>query len=163
MNYTVKDRFLRYVQIDTEADPLSSTSPSSEKQKDLTKILLAELAAIGIEAEANDSGYVYATLPSNIDKPAKKIFFCAHIDTAPDCSGKNVKPIVHENYDGSDLTLPDDETIVLTTKKFPNLKDKLGHDIVTASGLTLLGSDDKSGLAIIMDAFYQMKNNPNLK
>lgn len=163
MNYTVKDRFLRYVQIDTEADPLSSASPSSEKQKDLTKILLAELAAIGIEAETNDSGYVYATLPSNIDKPAKKIFFCAHIDTAPDCSGKNVKPIVHENYDGSDLTLPDDETIVLTTKKFPNLKDKLGHDIVTASGLTLLGSDDKSGLAIIMDAFYQMKNNPNLK
>lgn len=163
MNYTVKERFLRYVQVDTEADPASTTSPSSEKQKVLTNILLEELKEMGISAETNDSGYVYALLPSNIDKASKKIFFCAHIDTAPDCSGKDVKPIVHENYQGSDLVLPDDETIVLTTKKFPNLKEKIGHDIITASGLTLLGSDDKSGLAIIMDAFYQLKNNPSIK
>jgi tripeptide aminopeptidase len=163
MQYTVKDRFLKYVQIDTEADPLSTTSPSSEKQKVLTNILLNELKEIGIEAETNSSGYVYATLPSNIDKTAKKIFFCAHIDTAPDCSGKDVKPIVHENYQGQDIVLPDDNSIMLTPKKFPNLKDKIGHDIITASGLTLLGSDDKSGIAIIMDAFYQMKHNPSLK
>lgn len=163
MNYTVKERFLRYVQVDTEADPASTTSPSSEKQKVLTNILLDELKEIGISAETNDSGYVYAMIPSNIEKAAKKIFFCAHIDTAPDCSGKDVRPIVHENYQGSDLVLPDDETIVLTTKKFPNLKDKIGHDVITASGLTLLGSDDKSGLAIIMDAFYQLKNNPAIK
>lgn len=163
MNYTVKERFLKYVQVDTEADPASTTSPSSEKQKVLTNILLDELKEMGINAETNDSGYVYAILPSNIEKAAKKIFFCAHIDTAPDCSGKDVKPIVHENYQGSDLVLPDDESIVLTTKKFPNLKDKIGHDIITASGLTLLGSDDKSGLAIIMDAFYQLKNNQAIK
>lgn len=163
MQYTVKDRFLKYVQIDTEADPLSITSPSSAKQKVLTNILLDELKEIGIEAETNSSGYVYATLPSNIDKPAKKIFFCAHIDTAPDCSGKDVKPIVHEDYQGQDIVLPDDNSIILSTKKFPNLKDKIGHEIITASGLTLLGSDDKSGIAIIMDAFYQMKHNPSLK
>lgn len=163
MKYTVKDRFLRYVQIDTEADPLSTSSPSSEKQKVLTNILLEELKEIGISAETNDSGYVYATLPSNIDKTTKKIFFCAHIDTAPDCSGKDVKPIVHENYQGQEIILPDDHSIILSQKKFPNLKDKTGHDIITASGLTLLGSDDKSGLAIIMDAFYQMKNNPAIK
>ncbi len=163
MKYTVKDRFLQYVQIDTEADPLSETSPSSEKQKNLTAYILDELKAIGIPATTNDSGYIYASLPSNVGQGKDKIFFCAHLDTAPDCSGKDVKPIVHENYQGQDITLPDDETQIITSKKYKALKEKIGHDIITASGLTLLGSDDKSGVAIIVDAFYQMATNPDIK
>lgn len=162
MQYTVKDRFLRYVQVDTEADPLSTSSPSSEKQKRLTEIILSELAELGIIAQTNDSGYIYASLPSNCGAGKDKVFFCAHLDTAPDCSGKDVKPIVHSDYQGQDLVLPDDNTQVLTTAKYPALKNKIGHDIITASGLTLLGSDDKSGVAIIVDAFYQMIKNPSL-
>ena len=107
--YTVKERFLRYVQIDTEADPASKTYPSSEKQKDMTKLILKELEEMGIEASSNDAGYVYATLPGNTDSDCKTVFFCAHFDTTPDCSGKNVKPIVHKNYDGSDILLPDNK------------------------------------------------------
>ncbi|MBK8851709.1 MAG: peptidase T [Saprospiraceae bacterium] len=162
MQYTVRDRFLRYVQVDTEADPLSATSPSSEKQKRLTEIILEELAEMGIKAQTNDSGYIYASLPSNCGPGKDRVFFCAHLDTAPDCSGKDVKPIVHSDYQGQDLVLPDDTTQVLTSTKYPALKNKIGHDLITASGLTLLGSDDKSGVAIIVDAFYQMLNNPNL-
>ncbi|MBK7221404.1 MAG: peptidase T [Saprospiraceae bacterium] len=162
MQYTVRDRFLRYVQVDTEADPLSATSPSSEKQKRLTEIILEELAEMGIKAQTNESGYIYASLPSNCGPGKDKVFFCAHLDTAPDCSGKDVKPIVHSDYQGQDLVLPDDTTQVLTSTKYPALKNKIGHDLITASGLTLLGSDDKSGVAIIVDAFYQMLNNPNL-
>ncbi len=162
MQYTVKDRFLRYVQVDTEADPLSTSSPSSEKQKRLTEIILSELAELGIIAQTNDSGYIYASLPSNCGAGKDKVFFCAHLDTAPDCSGKDVKPIVHSDYQGQDLVLPDDNTQVLTTAIYPALKNKIGHDIITASGLTLLGSDDKSGVAIIVDAFYQMIKNPSL-
>lgn len=162
MQYSVKDRFLKYVQVDTEADPLSATSPSSEKQKRLTEIILSELAEMGIEAKTNDSGYIYASLPSNCGPGKDKVFFCAHLDTAPDCSGKDVKPIVHTSYAGQDIVLPDDTTQVLTPAKYPALKNKIGHDIITASGLTLLGSDDKSGVAIIVDAFYQMVKNPNI-
>ena len=162
MQYTVQDRFLRYVQVATEADPLSTSSPSSEKQKRLTEIILSELAELGIIAQTNDSGYIYAGLPSNCGAGKDKVFFCAHLDTAPDCSGKDVKPIVHPDYQGQDLVLPDDNTQVLTTTKYPALKNKIGHDIITASGLTLLGSDDKSGVAIIVDAFYQMIKNPSL-
>lgn len=163
MNYTVKDRFLRYVQVDTEADPMSNTFPSSEKQKNLTKIICEELDALNVKYVTNDAGYVYAFIPSNIDKPAPKVFFCAHLDTAPDCSGFNVNPIVHTNYQGQDITYPDDATLVLSPKQHPNLKNKIGHDIITASGLTLLGSDDKSGVAIIMDAIHQLVNNPDIK
>ncbi|MCZ2102447.1 MAG: peptidase T [Chitinophagales bacterium] len=162
MKYTVKDRFLKYVQVDTEADPLSDTFPSSAKQKDLTKIICQELDELKIQYTTNDAGYVYAFIPSNIKKSAPKVFFCAHLDTAPDCSGTNVKPILHSNYQGQDIVLPDDPTIVLSPKQHPNLNDKIGHDIITASGLTLLGSDDKSGVAIIMDALYQIVNNPDL-
>lgn len=163
MQYTVKDRFLKYVKIDTEADPASSTSPSSEKQKNLTKIILHELKEMGITASTNDSGYIYAHLPSNVGEGKEKIFFCAHLDTAPDCSGKDVKPIVHENYQGQNIVLPDDTTQVLKPADHPNLLQKIGHDLITASGLTLLGSDDKSGVAAIVDAFYQMAINPDLK
>ncbi|MFZ1705117.1 MAG: peptidase T [Saprospiraceae bacterium] len=162
MDYTVAERFLKYVTIDTQADPISETFPSSLKQKDLTNILLAELKELNVEATANDAGYIYAKIPSNTDKKVSRVFFCAHIDTAPDCSGAHVKPIVHKNYQGQDLTLPDDTSQVLTTALYPKLGNKMGHNIVTASGLTLLGSDDKSGLAIIMDAVYQMVKNPTL-
>jgi tripeptide aminopeptidase len=163
MNYTVKERFIKYVQIDTEADPVSDTSPSSAKQKNLTAIILQELIEMGLAATTNDSGYIYASLPSNVGEGKDKIFFCAHLDTAPDCSGKDVKPILHENYQGKDIVLPDDTSQVINTTKYPALKNKIGHDIVTASGLTLLGSDDKSGVAAIVDAFYQMAKNPELK
>lgn len=163
MKYTVKDRFLRYVQVDTQADPNSETSPSTEKQKNLSNILSEELTAMGVDHEVTEHGYVYASLPSNIDKKVPTIFFCAHVDTAPDASGTNVKPIVHENYQGSDIVLPDDNSQVITTGKFPELKEKLGEDIITASGLTLLGADDKSGVATIMDAIYQMKNDDSIK
>lgn len=161
--YTVKERFLQYVQIDTEADPASKTYPSSEKQKDMTKLILKELEEMGIEASSNDAGYVYATLPGNTDSDCKTVFFCAHFDTTPDCSGKNVKPIVHKNYDGSDILLPDNKNEIVSPSKYPYLNEKIGDDIITASGLTLLGSDDKSGVAIIMDAFRILKENPDIK
>jgi tripeptide aminopeptidase len=163
MQYTVKDRFLSYVKIDTQADPLSDTFPSSAKQKNLTSHLCREFEQMGIEYITNDAGYIYATLPSNCDRPLPKIFFCAHIDTAPDCSGTDVKPIVHHQYQGQSIILPDDPGIVITPEQFPNLNKKIGHDIITASGLTLLGSDDKSGIAIIMDAFHQFTQNKHLE
>lgn len=161
-SYTVKDRFLKYVQVDTEADPTSSTFPTSAKQKDLTEILMQELRDMGLSPKTNDAGYVYAHLESNVNHETPTVFFCAHIDTAPDCSGKNVKPIVHHNYQGEDIVLPDDTSQVLRTDNHPNLKKKMGFDIITASGLTLLGSDDKSGVAAIMDAIYQMTQDSSL-
>jgi len=161
--YTVKDRFLRYVQIDTQADPYSDTVPSTEKQKDLSKLLSKELTEMGIKHELSPEGYVYATIPANSTKEnVPKIFFCSHVDTAYDCSGSNVKPIVHENYQGGDITLPDDPEQIISVEKFPELKDKIGHDLISASGLTLLGADDKSGVACIMDAAYQLVNNPDI-
>lgn len=162
--YTVKDRFLRYVQIDTQSDPFSDTTPSTAKQIDLSKVLSEELTALGISHELTKEGYVYATIPSNSKKgKVPTVFFCSHVDTAPDCSGTNVKPIVHNNYQGESITLPDDNEQVITIEKFPELKDKIGHDIITASGTTLLGADDKSGVACIMDAAYQLINNPEIK
>jgi tripeptide aminopeptidase len=156
MVYTVSERFLKYVKVDTQADPTSETYPSSEKQKDLSKIILAELKEMGIAASTNEAGYVYAHLPATTDQAADHIFFCSHLDTAPDCSGTDVKPIVHKNYQGGDLVLPDDTSQTLTPDNHPALARKIGHDIITASGLTLLGADDKAGVAAIMDAFYQM-------
>lgn len=163
-NYTVKDRFLKYVQIDTQADPHSDTVPSSSKQLNLSRELSTELDAMGIPHELSKEGYIYASIPSNSSKEkVPTIFFCSHVDTAPDCSGTDVKPIVHANYQGGDIMLPDDPAQVITEEKFPELKDKHGHDIITASGLTLLGADDKSGVASIMDAAYQLVNNPDIK
>lgn len=159
---TVKDRFLQYVQIDTQADPASETFPTTEKQKNLTRYIVKELEEMGIEYTTNDAGYIYATLPSNLDIDVPTVFFCAHLDTAPDCSGTNVKPIVHTNYQGQDIVLPDDTSLVLSPANFPALDRKKGHDIITASGLTLLGSDDKAGVAIIMDALYQLKSNSEI-
>ena len=164
MNHTVKERFLKYVQIDTQADPHSGKTPSSEKQLNLMKELSKELDAMGIAHEQGTYGHLYATIPANTDKKnVPTIFFCSHVDTAPDCSGTNVKPIVHANYQGGDITLPDDPEQVITMKKFPELKDKIGQDIISASGHTLLGADDKSGVASIMDAAFQLVNNPDIK
>jgi tripeptide aminopeptidase len=162
MKYTVTDRFLEYVKIDTQADPMSTTFPSSAKQKNLTHHICKELDAMGVPYTTNDAGYIYATINSNVDYDVPKIFFCSHIDTAPDCSGTNVKPIVHLNYQGQDIILPDDNTQIITTKAYPFLAKKISHDIITASGNTLLGSDDKSGVAAIIDALYQLANNPNI-
>ena len=158
--YTVGERFLRYVMIDTQSDPTSITHPSTAKQMDLSRLLVQELQAMGIaDAAIDDFGYVYATVPSNTDKTVPVICFCAHVDTSPDCSGANVKPLVHRNYDGTDIILPDDPTQVITSAEHPYLLKKKGDDIITASGTTLLGADDKAGVAIIMDmANYLMQN-----
>lgn len=162
--HTVKERFLRYVQIDTQADPMSETRPSSAKQKDLSRLIVQELLEMGItDAETDEFGYVYATIPATTSKPNVPVLcFCAHLDTAPDCSGTNVKPIVHANYQGQDIILPDDTTQILRPTEHPQLTEKIGHDIITASGLTLLGSDDKSGVAEIMDAAYFFIHNPSI-
>jgi tripeptide aminopeptidase len=163
-DYTVKERFLRYVQIDTQSDPLSSLSPSTEKQKNLGRLLVNELNAMGLQdANLDEFGYVYATLPSNTDKQVPVICFCAHMDTAPDCSGTHVKPIVHEKYDGSDIVLPDDQSQVITTREHPYLLERIGDDIITASGTTLLGADDKAGVAIIMDMVNYLQTHPEIK
>src|SRR6185503_4366791 len=149
--FTAAERFLRYVQIETQSDPLSKSSPSTEKQKDLSRLLAEELKQIGLaDAHMDEWGYVYATIPSNTDKKVPVICFCAHVDTAPDCSGTDVKPIVHKNYQGQDIALPDDATQVLRISEYPCLKTQTGNDIITASGKTLLGSDDKAGVAEIM-------------
>lgn len=162
--FTVKDRFLKYVQVDTESDPQSESYPSTEKQKNLSKILAEELQAMGVsDAHTDQYGYVYATLPSNSDKNIPTICFCSHVDTTSDCSGKNVKPRVHNNYNGEVISYPDDATFFLDPKNQSHLSEKIGHEIITASGLTLLGSDDKSGVAIIMDFVNYLILNPSIK
>jgi tripeptide aminopeptidase len=165
LNFTVKDRFLRYVTIDTQSDPNSDTYPSTEKQKNLGRLLVAELHEIGItDAHLDKFGYVYATVKSNTDKPSVPVIcLCSHMDTSPDCSGLNVKPLVHQNYQGQDLVLPDDETQVLKMSEHADLKNQKGNDIITASGTTLLGADNKAGVAEIMDACYQLINHPEIK
>ncbi len=164
----VAERFMRYVQIDTQSDPNSATFPSTEKQKNLSEMLVKELQAMGVEdALLDEHGYVMATLPSTIPADIVSssngnipvICFCAHVDTAPDCSGTNVKPILHENYNGAPIVLPDDVTQIITTEKYPYLKAFIGGDIITASGKTLLGADDKAGVTIIMEmAKFLMEN-----
>jgi len=162
--FTAAERFLRYVQIDTQSDPLSKSSPSTEKQKDLSKLLAEELKQIGLaDAHMDEWGYVYATIPSNTDKKVPVICFCAHVDTAPDCSGTDVRPIVHKNYQGQDIVLPDDTAQVLRMSDYPYLKTQIGNDIITASGKTLLGSDDKAGVAEIMDLANFLMANGNIK
>ena len=158
------DRFIKYVQIDTQSDPESNTHPTTEKQKDLSKVLQQELLSMGIaDASTDEFGYVYGTLPSNSPKKnIPVIAFCSHVDTAPDCSGSNVKPILHEKYNGSPITLPDDSTQVLSIEQCPYLKNHIGKNIITASGNTLLGADDKSGVAIIMQAIQTLLDNPDI-
>jgi len=163
-NFTVLDRFLRYVKIDTQSDPHSQSIPSTEKQKDLSRLLVQELKALGVtDAEMDEFGYVYATIPANTNKPVPVICFCSHVDTSPESSGTNVNPVIHKNYDGRVLVLPADNSIRIDPAAHPELAKKLGNDIVTADGTTLLGADNKAGVAAIMDTAYYFMNHPEVK
>lgn len=157
-------RFLRYVVIDTQSDPASPTCPSTEKQKDLGRVLAQELRDLGLrDAHLDEHGYVYATIPATSDKKVPVICFCSHMDTSPDCSGKNVKPQIVKNYRGGDIVLPVDTTQVIRVADNPALKDQIGHDIITTDGTTLLGADNKAGLAEIMDAARFLVANPQIR
>ena len=162
--FTAAERFLRYVQVDTQSDPQSTSYPTTEKQKDLGKILEQELKQMGISnAQMDEWGYVYASIAPTTDKKVPVICFCAHIDTAPDCSGTGIKPILHKNYQGQDIVLPDDPSQVLRLSEYPYLQTQIGNDLITASGLTLLGSDDKAGVAEIMDLAQFLVTNKDVK
>jgi len=162
--HTVTERFLRYVTIDTQSDPESPSSPSTEKQKDLGRVLVTELKAIGVaDAHLDDYGYVYGTIPANTDKKVPVICFCSHMDTSPDVTGKDVKPQVVKNYRGGDITLPGDTSQVIRFAEHPALKNQIGNDIITTDGTTLLGADNKAGVAEIMDAALFFINNPDVK
>jgi len=162
--HTVTERFLRYVVIDTQSDPASPTCPSTEKQKDLGRLLAHELQAIGLsDADLDEHGYVYATIPANTDKRVPVICFCSHMDTSPDCSGKNVKPQIVWNYRGGDIVLPADPSQIIRAADHPALADQIGNDIITTDGTTLLGADNKAGIAEIMDAAQFLVQNPQIK
>ncbi|MFJ7355672.1 peptidase T [Phyllobacterium sp. NPDC097923] len=164
MTDTVTDRFLRYVVIDTQSDPKSSAQPSTEKQKNLGHVLVGELLAIGLsDAHMDEHGYVHATIPSNVDKPVPVICFCSHMDTAPDFTGTNVKPRILHNYGGGDIQLPGDPQQVIRVSDHPVLLDQIGNDIITTDGTTLLGADDKAGLAEIITAAQFLVDNPDIR
>lgn len=163
-SHTVTERFLRYVTIDTQSDPESPRSPSTEKQKDLGRVLAAELKAMGVaDAHLDDYGYVYGTIPANTDKKVPVICFCSHMDTSPDVTGKDVKPQLVKNYRGGDIALPGDTSQVIRFTEHPALKNQIGNDIITTDGTTLLGADNKAGVAEIMDAAQFFINNPDVK
>jgi len=163
-HHTVLDRFLRYVRIDTQSDPSSPTCPSTEKQKDLGRLLAQELRDMGLkDAHLDEHGYVYATLPANTAKTVPAICFCSHMDTSPDCTGKDVKPQIVRNYQGGDIVLPADPRQVIRAADNPALADQIGSDIVTTDGTTLLGADNKAGIAEIMDAVQILIANPQIK
>ncbi len=161
---TILDRFIRYVQIDTQSDPQSTTFPSTEKQKDLSRVLVEELHDMGIaDAEMDRWGYVYATIPATSAKSGVPVIcFCSHVDTSPDVTGAGVKPLIHEKYDGQNLVLPDDPTQIIRFADHPDLAGQLGNDIITASGTTLLGADNKAGLAAIMTAAQHLISHPEI-
>ena len=162
--HSVTERFLRYVAIDTQSAPTSPTCPSTEKQKDLGRLLAAELKEIGLaDAHLDEHGYVYATIPANTTKKVPVICFCSHMDTSPDCTGANVKPQIVKNYRGGDIILPADPSQVIRAAEHPALRDQIGHDIITTDGTTLLGADNKAGLAEIMDAAQFLVQNPQIK
>lgn len=164
MNYTVTDRFLRYVVIDTQSDATSRTQPSTEKQKDLSRVLVEELLTIGLkDAHLDENGYVYATIPSNTDKQVPVICFCSHVDTAPDFTGTAVKPQVLNNYTGGDIVLPGDTSRIIRVSEHPELMNQIGNDIITTDGTTLLGADDKAGVAEIVAAAQYLVDHPEIK
>ncbi len=162
--HAVTERFLRYVRIDTQSDPASPTCPSTEKQKDLGRMLAQELRDLGLaDAHLDEHGYVYATIPATTDKPVPVICFCSHMDTSPDCTGKDVKPQIVRNYQGGDIVLPADPSQIIRAAEHPALADQIGNDIVTTDGTTLLGADNKAGVAEIMDAVQILLGNPQIK
>ena len=161
--HTVLERFLRYVVIDTQSDPASPTCPSTDKQKNLGRVLAQELRDIGLaDAHLDDHGYVYATIPATTGKSVPVICFCSHMDTSPDCSGANVKPQIVSDYGGGDIVLPGDATQIIRFAEHPALADQIGHDIITSDGTTLLGADNKAGVAAIMDAAAFLVANPQI-
>jgi tripeptide aminopeptidase len=162
-SFSVADRLIRYVQIDTQSDPQSLETPSTAKQFVLGALLAEEMKQLGLEdASMDNNGYVYATLPSNCSEDVPVVCFCAHMDTSPDCSGTGVKPLLHPHYDGSDIVLPDDPEQVIRMEEHPYLKERIGDTLITASGKTLLGADDKAGIAIIMDLLQFYSVNPTV-
>ena len=162
--HSVTERFLRYVTIDTQSDPESPTCPSTEKQKDLGRLLVSELHALGLaDAHLDENGYVYATIPATTSKKVPVLCFCSHMDTSPDCTGANVKPQIVKNYRGGDITLSADPTQIIRVAEHPVLEDQIGNDIITTDGTTLLGADNKAGVAEIMDAAQFFVRNPHVK
>jgi tripeptide aminopeptidase len=162
----VLDRFLRYVKIDTQSQEDQTTVPSTRKQLDLANLLSKELTALGAQnVRVSEFGIVYATIPGNLADNSKVpvIGFIAHMDTSPAVSGANVNAVIHKNYQGGDITLPKDPTQVITVAKNPVLKEKIGDDIITADGTTLLGSDDKAGISEIMTMIDTLRQNPQIK
>jgi tripeptide aminopeptidase len=160
----VEDRLVRYARIDTQSDETSATSPSTKKQFDLLELLAGELRSMGArDLRLTDYGVVLATIPATVKEAVPVVALLAHVDTAPQFSGSGVKPLVHRSYNGDDITLPDDPGVVLSPKDFPYLARKVGDDIVTASGMTLLGADDKAGVAIVMATARHLLTNPDLR
>ena len=159
----ILDRFLRYVSVDTQSDENSESQPSSAKQLDLLRMLRDELTAMGVEATLDEYGYVMATLPSNIDRKVPVVGFIAHVDTSPDASGANVRPQIIENYDGGDIALKGVPGLFLKPSEFPELHAHKGETIITTDGTTLLGADDKAGVAEIMNAVQYMVEHPEFK
>ena len=161
---TIVERFLKYVSFDTQSAEDSETTPSTEKQWILARYLIEELEGIGLtEVEIDEHAYVYATLPANTDKPLPTVGFIAHMDTSPDCSGKDVKPRIVKDYDGGDIVLDETAGIVTSPKKFPELLDHVGEDIIVTDGHTLLGADDKAGIAEIVQAMAYLIAHPEIK
>lgn len=162
--FSAVERFLKYVKIETTSDEDSKTFPSDPKQLELSKLLVEELKEIGMQdVEMDEYGYVMATLPSNSSKDVPVIGFIAHVDTSPAVSGKNVNPVIHKNYQGGDIILPKDTSKVISPKENPELKDMISFDIITSDGTTLLGADDKAGIAEIIDAMNYLITHPEIK
>ncbi|MBQ1751562.1 MAG: peptidase T [Bacteroidales bacterium] len=159
----ILERFLRYVSVDTQSNEESASQPSTEKQWDLLKMLCKELNDMGIEASLDEYGYVMGTIPSNIDKEVPAVGFIAHVDTAPDASGKDVKPQIIKNYDGSDIALKGVQGLYLKPSEFPELLHFIGQTLITTDGTTLLGADDKAGVAEIMNAAQWIMEHPDFK
>ena len=160
----IVNRFLKYVSFDTQSDEASSSTPSTEKQFRLAEYLVEELRAVGLEeVEMDAQGYVYATLPSNVEHAVPTIGFIAHIDTSPDASGANVQPRIVQNYDGTDIVLDAEAGIVTTVEKFPELLRHVGEDLIVTDGHTLLGADDKAGIAEIISAMAYLVQHPEVK
>ena len=161
---TVIDRFLKYVTFDTQSDENTGVTPSTAKQMVFAKYLQQELQELGLEEiSLDENGYLFATLPANIDRPVPVVGFIAHMDTSPDMSGENVKPRIVENYDGTDIVLCNKDNIVLSPSQFPELLDHKGEDLIVTDGHTLLGADDKAGIAEIVSAVAYLKEHPEIK
>ena len=162
--YSIVDRFLKYVSFDTQSAEDSNTTPSTAKQFKLAEYLRDELQEIGMtEVEMDENGYVYATLPANTDKEIPTIGFIAHMDTSPDCSGANIHPRIVKAYDGTDIVLDAEAGLVTSPKKFPELLDHVGEDLIVTDGHTLLGADDKAGIAEIVQAMVYLMEHPEIK